>query len=85
MYFIFAFIDCLTFSPITCAKYTDYVISESEPNREDAATHLAKAVVPLFLIAVTYIFSDDTVRVSKSVLGFAKRDPVLSQVLEILT
>ena len=72
MYLIFAVINHLAFPPITRTKYSDQFIPERKTDRENPATYLAKAVIPLFLITVSYVFSDNTPRVPKSVLCVSK-------------
>jgi len=82
-YFIFALIDFLSFSPITCAEYPDYIVSVGKTDRQDAFPDLTKAEVPRFRRTVGAIFSKDPARVGESNLRVGERHPVLVQVLAV--
>jgi hypothetical protein len=85
VYFIFALIDLLSFSPITRAKDSDYVVPVRKTHGEDALPDLAEAEVPLLCRTVRLVFGKDALGICECELCLRERDTVLFQVLAVLS
>jgi hypothetical protein len=81
---IFFFINCLSYTPITCANDSNDLASISEANRQNTAANLAKAIKPLLGFDVSKITGDDAARVYKSHLCVLKRDLMLAVIFSRL-
>jgi hypothetical protein len=72
VYFIFVLMYCLAFPPITGSKYSYHIVPISKTYREDTIANLAETVITHFIVAVVHVFSNDTTRIGKDVLGQCK-------------
>jgi hypothetical protein len=72
VYFIFVLIGCLSFPPVTGAEDANYVVSIGKPYGKNAIFDLAKTIESFFVVAVSHIFSDDTMGVCESILGHSE-------------
>ena len=55
MYLIFALIDLLSFSPITCPENTDHFTAIDEPDSQNSVFNAAEAVIPRLVRAMRKI------------------------------
>ena len=73
VYFIFAFINCLAFPPVTGAKYANDTAAIGKADGENAPLDIAETEIAFFASVVTEIFGYDTAGVSKCSLCQGKR------------
>jgi len=73
VYFIFTFINCLAFPPVTGAKYANDTAAIGKADGENAPLDIAETEIAFFSFAVTEIFGYDTAGVSKCSLCQGKR------------
>jgi len=83
VYFIFGFINSLSFPPVSGAKDADHAIPIGKSNGENPVSNFSKTVIAFFIVAVRYVFCYYTMWVSKSMLGIDKRDAMLFLVFQI--
>ena len=81
VYFVLFFILLSPLSPVTRAKYADYVTSKCKSDGQDTVIDAANTVKSILPANVRYVFSNYTVRIKKSSLGQRKRDTVFSLIL----
>jgi len=83
VYFIFALINLLSFSPIAGSEDPDDIATIREPDRQDAAFHPPEAVVPLLAAAVRTVFRQHAVGIRKGKLRHGERNVVLVLIIEV--
>jgi len=84
VYLILSLIDSLSFSPIAGTEDSDYIVTVSEPHRENPIVDKTEAVEPLFARTMGLVFRDDTPCVSEGDLRHREGHPVLFLVLPVL-
>jgi len=72
VYFIFEFIYCLSFAPVTRADNSNNRSAISKSYRQNATFNYAKTIKARFGLAMTFILCDDPQRVGKRILGKLK-------------
>src|SRR5690606_1444860 len=78
VYFIFFFINPLSFSPIPCAEYPNLILSVGEPYRQNFSIDLPEAVVPyLHFRAMRLIQGDNPILIEENALSILKGYSVL--------
>lgn len=78
------FIDSFSFSSIPGTYDPDAVLPIGKANRQDPITDLANAVISSFGMTMADILGDDTVRITKHILGQSEWDTMLLLVLFVL-
>jgi len=84
VYFILVFINLFPLSPVSCTENSDNITSIRESYCHDPIIDTADAVESSLTTAMTYILSDYTVMIKKSLLGQRKRDMVFELILCVL-
>jgi hypothetical protein len=84
VYLIFALIDSFPSSPVASSKYSNHATAVCKPHSQYPASNSSEAVIPFLALAVGQVFSDNTVWISESVLGFSEGNPVFGLIQEIL-
>lgn len=77
-------IDSFALAPVAGAKDSDDAASIREANRQDAATHPAKAEVTLFRRAMCQILGEDAILVKERRLSGREADAVPGLICPIL-
>lgn len=84
MYFVFALINRLSFTPVSCPDDPDDSVTIGEADSHNSLVHAANTVIPLFPGAVAEVLGNDAARIGESNLRFREGDVVFPLVLEIL-
>lgn len=69
MYLAVLFIDFLSFAPVAGADNSYSAVAMSKADGENTATNLTETVIAFFFLAMSLIFSDETVWVEKGLLS----------------
>ena len=85
LYLIFPFIDDLSLAPISSADDPYDVRPPGKANRQYAAINNAEAEVALLALAMRAVLGDDTLRIPERTLSLVERNPVLLDVLPVLS
>jgi hypothetical protein len=83
VYFIFGFINSLSFPPVSGAKDADHAIPIGKSNGKNPVSNFSKTVVAFFIVTMRYVFCYYTTWVSKSILGIDKRYAMLFLVFQV--
>jgi hypothetical protein len=78
-------INRLSFPPVTGSDYPNNSVPVRKTYRDYAFSDLAKTVVTLFFVAMVRVLRDETMRISKGVLGNRKRYTMLFPVFLIFS